>query len=646
VILATVRDTDQDDVQETPDEISSEKTTEETGEKATDETTEVTIDGSITETGEETGQETGEENVQDSERDWERDREELDLVLNVLPPGVADILRARDDLNQLLEVILDLGRFPEARFVSGDAELNETPITADDLQNVIERIGDFGEDNRAGIERTLHRISAIRNRRGSVVGITCRVGRAVFGTIDIIEDLAFSGKNILLLGRPGVGKTTMLREMARVLSGQARKRVIIVDTSNEIAGDGDVPHPAIGRARRMQVKSPAAQHGVMIEAVENHMPETVIIDEMSSEEETAAARTIAERGVQLIATAHGNTLDNLIMNPTLSDLVGGIQTVTLGDQEARFRGTQKSVLERKAPPTFDVVVEIQGWDKLAVHDNVAQVVDQWLRGFPISPEVRTMGTSGEVVRTQEQARVSEAQPGSWQQQGQKGGRQRDRQPDQQMDRQAQGQPVQAQLAQSAMAAPAAPMGMRAPESKVKEAEVRIFLFGVGRDKLEAAAAESGRVVHIVNELRQADVVLTTKTHYRRGSQLVRIAETSGTPVCVLRKNTMVQLQEFLDTIIKDWHRDNDGSGPGIIPGMGNSGDGPAFTGPNSSPAMDKAMDEAEEAANRVLSGEQTVHLAPQRSYIRRLQHLLGQRYNVASVSQGKEPERSVLFYRV
>ena len=644
--MATVRDTDQDDVQETPDQISSEKTTEETGEKATDETTEVTIDGAITETGEETGQEPGEENVQDSERDWERDREELDLVLNVLPPGVADILRARDDLNQLLEVILDLGRFPEARFVSGDAELNETPITADDLQNVIERIGDFGEDNRAGIERTLHRISAIRNRRGSVVGITCRVGRAVFGTIDIIEDLAFSGKNILLLGRPGVGKTTMLREMARVLSGQARKRVIIVDTSNEIAGDGDVPHPAIGRARRMQVKSPAAQHGVMIEAVENHMPETVIIDEMSSEEETAAARTIAERGVQLIATAHGNTLDNLIMNPTLSDLVGGIQTVTLGDQEARFRGTQKSVLERKAPPTFDVVVEIQGWDKLAVHDNVAQVVDQWLRGFPISPEVRTMGTSGEVVRTQEQARVSEAQPGSWQQQGQKGGRQRDRQPDQQMDRQAQGQPVQAQLAQSAMAAPAAPMGMRAPESKVKEAEVRIFLFGVGRDKLEAAAAESGRVVHIVNELRQADVVLTTKTHYRRGSQLVRIAETSGTPVCVLRKNTMVQLQEFLDTIIKDWHRDNDGSGPGIISGMGNSGDGPAFTGPNSSPAIDKAMDEAEEAANRVLSGEQTVHLAPQRSYIRRLQHLLGQRYNVASVSQGKEPERSVLFYRV
>ena len=632
--MATVRETGQDDVQATQDEMPSEESTENTIDDSIDETLEETI--------EEAGQPTGEENIQDSERDWERDREELDLVLNVLPPGVADILLIRDDLDQLLEVILDLGRFPEARFVSGDAELNESPITADDLQNVIERIGDFGEDNRAGIERTLHRISAIRNRRGNVVGITCRVGRAVFGTINIIEDLAFSGKNILLLGRPGVGKTTMLREMARVLSQQARKRVIIVDTSNEIAGDGDVPHPAIGRSRRMQVKSPAAQHGVMIEAVENHMPETIIIDEMSSEEEAAAARTIAERGVQLIATAHGNTLDNLIMNPTLSDLVGGIQTVTLGDQEARFRGTQKSVLERKAPPTFDVVVEIQGWDKLAVHDNVAQVVDQWLRGFPISPEVRTMGANGEVVRTQEQARVSEAQPGSWQQQGQKGGRQRDRQ----TDRQSQGQPAQSQMAQSAAAAPAVPTGLRDPESKIKEAEVRIFLFGVGRDKLEAAAAESGRVVHIVNELRQADVVLTTKTHYRRGSQLVRIAESSGTPVCVLRKNTMPQLQEFLDTIIKDWHRDNDGTGPGMMPGMGNGENGPAFTGPNRSPAMDKAMDEAEDAANRVLSGEQTVHLAPQRSYIRRLQHLLGQRYNVASVSQGKEPERSVLFYRV
>ncbi len=578
---------------------------------------------------------TVQEEIQEPRREREqREQLELDLVLNVLPPDVAGVLRDRDDLDQLLEVVLDLGRLPEARFVSGDAELNDEPVTTADLENVIERIGDFGDDNRAGIERTLHRISAIRNRRGQVIGITCRVGRAVFGTIKIIEDLAFSGKNILLLGRPGVGKTTMLREMARVLSQEAKKRVIIVDTSNEIAGDGDVPHPAIGRSRRMQVPTPSQQHGVMIEAVENHMPETIIIDEMGTEQEAAAARTIAERGVQLIATAHGNTLDNLIMNPTLSDLVGGIQTVTLGDQEARYRGTQKSVLERKAPPTFDVVVEIQGWAKLAVHDNVSQVVDQWLRGFPISPEVRTMGDDGEVKRSQEQFRVSEAQPGSWQSDSRRGRGGRANQSSQRQSPQGQ------MMAQSQMAAPAA---LVEPEAAVKASEVRIFLFGVGRDKLEAAAAESGTALQIVNELRRADLVLTTKTHYRRGSQLVRIAESSGTPVCVLRKNTMPQLQDFLDTVIKEWHG---GGGNGMLPDLGNDEDGPPFTGQNGSPIMEKAMDEAEDAANRVLSGEQTVHLAPQRSYIRRLQHLLGQRYNVASVSQGREPERAVLFYRV
>ncbi len=245
--------------------------------------------------------------------------------------------------------MLDLGRLPEARFLYGDVALAEEQVTREELDQLVDRVGNFGGDNRAGIERTLHRISAIRNRKGQVVGITCRVGRAVYGTIKVIEDLTLSGKNILLLGRPGVGKTTMLREVARVLADEAKKRVVIVDTSNEIAGDGDVPHPAIGHARRMQVATPTEQHAVMIEAVENHMPQVIIIDEMGTEQEAAAARTIAERGVQLVATAHGNTLDNLILNPTLSDLIGGIQSVTLGDQEARYRGTQKTVLERKAP---------------------------------------------------------------------------------------------------------------------------------------------------------------------------------------------------------------------------------------------------------------------------------------------------------
>ena len=552
-------------------------------------------------------------------------REELELVLNVLPYRVSSALRQREDLGELLEVVLDLGREPEARFVSGDASLSEQEVDADDLQGVIDRLGEFGDDNRAGIERTLHRISAIRNRRGRIIGLTCRVGRAVFGTIKMIEDLAFSGKNILLLGRPGVGKTTMLREMARVLSVSANKRVVIVDTSNEIAGDGDVPHPAIGRARRMQVRTPLQQHGVMIEAVENHMPEAVVIDEMGAEQEAAAARTIAERGVQLIATAHGNTLDNLIMNPTLSDLVGGIQTVTLGDQEARYRGTQKTVLERKAPPTFDVVCEIQSWERLAVHSDVAHVVDQWLRGYPIVPELRWIDENGEVQRAEEEYRTNEDAPAPWQPEGRRNGRE----PGQERRR---GGNREHERGSPTPRLPR-PMGEMSEEEAAMVSEVRVFLFGVGRDKLEGAMVESGVPAQIVNELRRADLVLTTKTHYRRGSQLVRIAEANGKPVFVLRKNSLPQLQDFLRTVVGQWNRHGGRAAP-------EPEERPQ--GPN----IERAMEEAEEAANRVLGGEMTVKLAPQRSHIRRLQHMLGQRYNVASVSQGREPERAVMFYRV
>src|ERR671933_91450 len=323
--------------------------------------------------------------------------DDLDQLLEVLPPHICDPLEALQDRRDLLEVVMDLGREPEARMPGREVLLSTHAVREEDIDYVVQRIGAFGDDNRAGIERTLHRISAIRNREGRIVGITCRVGRAVFGTITIIRDIVESGRSVLMMGRPGVGKTTMLREAARVLSDDLKKRVIIVDTSNEIGGDGDIPHPAIGRARRMQVPTPTAQHGVMIEAVGNHIPEGIVIDEIGTELEALAARTIAERGVQLVATAHGNTLENLMMHPTLADLVGGIQTVTLGDEEARRRGTQKSVLERKAPPTFDVVVEIQNWSLVAVHEDVAEVVDAILRGQPILPTVRRRGPDGEVL---------------------------------------------------------------------------------------------------------------------------------------------------------------------------------------------------------------------------------------------------------
>src|SRR6476620_9436004 len=331
--------------------------------------------------------------------------DDLDALLAALPPEIVEAVHRLDNAEHLIEVVLDLGRHPEARFPDSEQRLLDREITEADIQYVVDHIGLFGDDNRAGIERTLHRISAIRNRTGKIVGLTCRIGRAVYGTIEIINDFVESGKSILIMGRPGIGKTTMLREAARVLADDLDKRVVVVDTSNEIAGDGDIPHPAIGKARRMQVRTPSAQHEVMIEAVENHMPQVIVIDEIGTELEAQAARTIAERGVQLIGTAHGNTLDNLMLNPTLSDLIGGIQSVTLGDEEARRRRSQKSVLERKAPPTFDVVIEIQDRERVLVHGDVADTVDALLRGDPIAPELRWRDEEG-VHRSQSRPRPS------------------------------------------------------------------------------------------------------------------------------------------------------------------------------------------------------------------------------------------------
>ena len=327
---------------------------------------------------------------------------DLPELLAALPPRIRQPLAALPDVSELLEVVMDLGRCPEARFPDRDIVLSTEEVGAADLDYAREHVGRFGGDNRAGIERTLHRISAIRNRAGTIVGLTCRVGRAVYGTIDIIRDIVETGQSLLILGRPGIGKTTMLREVARVLADDLGKRVIVVDTSNEIAGDGDIPHPGIGRARRMQVPTPAQQHAVMIEAVENHMPEVIIIDEIGTELEAAAARTIAERGVQLVGTAHGNSLDNLLVNPTLSDLIGGIQPVTLGDEEARRRGTQKTVLERKAPPTFDTLVEMHQRQRVHVHHDVAATVDALLRDVPVQVEVRGWNDDGTMTRDYEE----------------------------------------------------------------------------------------------------------------------------------------------------------------------------------------------------------------------------------------------------
>ncbi|MDQ7839675.1 MAG: R3H domain-containing nucleic acid-binding protein [bacterium] len=422
----------------------------------------------------------------------------LDLLLQVLTVQLRAALEQHPGLDQLLEVVLDLGRRPEARFPNEVLALDEAFVERETLRYVTERVGSFGKDNRAGIERTLHRISAIRNRQGEIIGLTCRVGRAVIGTVDIVRDVIESGHSILLLGRPGVGKTTLLREAARVLADELHKRVVVVDTSNEIAGDGDIPHPGIGAARRMQVPVPALQHAVMIEAVENHMPEVVVIDEIGTEAEALAARTIAERGVQLIATAHGNTLDNLLQNPTLCDLVGGIQAVTLSDEEARRRGTQKTVLERKAPPTFDVLIEIQDKDRLAVHRDVATVVDRYLRGVVPHPELRARTAGGDV-------KISPPTPA----------------------------PAQSWT-------PEGPFAARSGRQIV-----RIFPYAVSQNRLERAIRELRVPAYIVGSLGEADMVLTLKSQEKRQPKRLRDAAMRGMPVHILRSNTVTQVQQFL-----------------------------------------------------------------------------------------------------
>ncbi len=493
--------------------------------------------------------------------------DDLDALLDILPPHIHQPLCQQEDLRELLEVVLDLGRPPEARFPQREVILNPQEVSEPDIEYVASRISSFGDDNRAGIERTLHRISAIRNRKGHIVGLTCRVGRAIFGTIKIIEDLIESGKSVLLLGRPGVGKTTMLREVARALADDFNKRVIIVDTSNEIAGDGDIPHPAIGHARRMQVTTPTKQHEVMIEAVENHMPEVIIIDEIGTELEALASRTIAERGVQLVGTAHGNILENLMMNPTLADLIGGIQSVTLGDEEAKRRGTQKSILERKSPPTFDIVVEIQDWNKVAIHPDVGEAVDAILRGQPAATETRWLDKTEEVKIEKES-------------------------------------PVTKKVA------------------KVKEGNPpRLYLFGVNRARLEQMAKERQPDLEIVDQLSDANLLVTSKNYYRRKPQKIRDAEAASLPIYVLKSNTPPQIRQLLDTIAPT-------------------------ESTNKTDQFQLALTEAQEAVNKVKGGqEETIELSPQSRYIRRLQHLIAERNKLSSQSTGKDPNRRVRIYK-
>jgi stage III sporulation protein SpoIIIAA len=521
--------------------------------------------------------------------------DDLDALLEVLPEEISKSVRSVNDSNNLLEVILDLGRVPTARFLRGEVTLSEHEITDKEINYVAGHIGQFDADNRAGLERTLHRISAIRNRRGDVVGLTCRVGRAVYGTTDIIKDLIESGKSLLILGRPGIGKTTMLREAARILAESTR--VIIVDTSNEIGGDGDVPHPAVGHARRMQVAKPSLQHEVMIEAVENHNPEVIVIDEIGRELEATAARTIAERGVQLIGTAHGNTLENLLLNPTLSDLVGGIESVTLSDEEARRRGTQKTVLERRSPPTFDVLIEIQTRDQIAVHTDVAEAVDSLLRGNPIHPELRSRQENGE-IRIEKARRVPVGR------------------------RDPQGFRRTSEIYDKDLLVETGDSFETDSIKKEKNFEtVHIFPYGVARNRLDQAAKRLRVPIKIENDIKKAQVVVTLRTHFRKRQRIIVDAENRGTPVYILRSNTIIQMEKFLSGLFN------------LAP-----------TEPRAQ-NEDEALQQTQEAINTVLNGERWVELSPASSYIRRLQHQMTREAKLYSYSYGKEPNRRVRIYR-
>jgi stage III sporulation protein SpoIIIAA len=509
---------------------------------------------------------------------------DLERMLSIMPPHIREAIRQHPDAEDLIEVVIDLGRIPEARFPGKIYEILGESATQDEIDFIIGRVGRFTGDNRAGIERTLHRISAIKNRFGTVIGLTCRVGRAVFGTVDILRDVIESGFSTLLLGRPGVGKTTLLREAARVLADDLGKRVIIVDTSNEIGGDGDIPHPGIGRARRMQVPSIHLQHAVMIEAVENHMPEVIVIDEIGTEAEAFAARTIAERGVQLIATAHGNTVENLLANPTLSDLVGGISSVTLSDEEARRRKTRKTILERKSPPTFDVLVEIQDRDRLVVHYELDAVVDAMLLGTPVEPEIRQRNAQGQIVTSKPEIPVrpsfTHAQPNT-----------------------------------------------ATGASKA----VRIFTYGVSRKHMERAVTNLRVPVYLVSDMESADIVLTLKSQEKKKPLRLREVQKSGMIVHVIKSNTITQIENFLRNTFPEaspktpLHRLQDEKD-------------------NLRELEAAAEKEAEQAVIEVYKTGVSIELSPQNAHHRRLQHEFINQQGLVTQSRGRTPRRRVVVY--
>lgn len=564
--------------------------------------------------------------------------DDLDKLLEILPSSIRESIEQHSQKDQLVEIVMDLGRLPEARFPESTSDLSDQPLTKADLQYCIQRVGHFSGDNRAGIERTLHRISAIRNRNGEIIGLTCRIGRAIFGTISMIRELVESGSSILLLGRPGVGKTTALREIARVLADDLHKRVVIIDTSNEIAGDGDIPHPAIGRARRMQVARPELQHQVMIEAVENHMPEVIIIDEIGTELEALAARTIAERGVQLVGTAHGNRLENLIKNPTLSDLVGGIQAVTLGDDEARRRNSQKTVLERKAPPTFAIAIEMLEKQRWAVHEDVAQTIDSLLRGYGISVQIRTVNEQGEVEiseetnfpaktvsLTQSSVRETPVKPTGWRASGRMN-------PINGVDND-QTQQFDTMLEQSWQQKDAQTNKIRVPGPSGEDWPVYLYPYGISRSQLEQIIDILNLPIVLTKDFDNADAVLALRSQVKHNNKLRQMAKNYQIPIYGVKSNSIPQISYGLKQLLN--LEESQGT---------ETADLRLFTQAGNDDEIE-ALEEARLAVEQiVIPRQQPVELLPRSPKVRKMQHELVEHYRLQSDSFGEEPNRRLRIY--
>jgi stage III sporulation protein SpoIIIAA len=573
--------------------------------------------------------------------------DDLQKLLDILPQDLRQELENHPKRDYLVEVVLDLGRRPEARFPHAAEYLSETPVTQAQIDDCIQRVGTFGGDNRAGIEQTLHRISAIRNRTGKIIGLTCRVGRAVFGTIGMIRDLVETGKSILMLGCPGVGKTTALREIARVLADDLNKRVVIIDTSNEIAGDGDITHPAIGRARRMQVAKPELQHQVMIEAVENHMPEVIVIDEIGTELEALAARTIAERGVQLVGTAHGNQIENLIKNPTLSDLVGGIQAVTLGDDEARRRGSQKTVLERKAPPTFEIAVEMMERQRWVVHESVADTVDTLLRGRQANPQTRSVDENGKLAITRQLSVVQgrggnlaseeESLPAVKQVNGWRSSGQMVALPPLSLERErVTGRSEFDRLLDESFNYSSDSIDFSHTKSAGPNGEdlpLHIYPYGVSRHQLEQVISVLTLPVVLTKDIDSGDAILALRSHVKNHAKLKQIAKARHLPIHVIKSSTIPQITRGLRRLL---NIDD--------PEIGDDRELQLLLHSGSDDEID-ALEEARLAVEQIVIPKgQPVELLPRSPQVRRMQHELVEHYRLKSNSFGEEPNRRLRIY--